>query len=77
LLYVKPKFLEQKEVTSKTKLTGWRTTYIPLETYGCESWPLSLQLNHQLQVTEMRRLRKIEGMTRRGKLEEIGSEIKH
>ena len=69
-------FLNKKEITSKTKLTGYKTTYILLQTCGCESMPLCLQHNRQLQATETRHLRKIEGKTERGKVEETGSEIK-
>jgi len=69
-------FLNRKEVTSKTKITRYKTTYIPLEGYWCESWLLCLQHNCKLQATEMRHLRKIEGNTKREKLEETGSEIK-
>jgi hypothetical protein len=31
-------FLNKSEVTSKTKLIGYKTMYILLETYGCESY---------------------------------------
>jgi hypothetical protein len=57
-------FLNKKEITKKTKLTVYKTTYIPIITYGCESWPLSSKHNSQLQATEIRYLRKIEGKTK-------------
>jgi len=62
-LYVEPQSVEQKEVTMKTKLTIYRTSYVSVVTYGCESWPLSSKHNSELQATEMRSLREIEGKT--------------
>jgi hypothetical protein len=55
--------LNKKEVTRKTKLTMYRTSYISIASYGRESWPLSSKHNSQLQATEMISLRKIEGKT--------------
>ena len=43
----------------------YKTTYIPVITYGCELWSLPSDCNSQLQATEMRYLRKNEGKTKK------------
>jgi hypothetical protein len=61
-------FWTKKEVTRKTRITVYKTTYIPIIMYRCESWPLSSTHNSQLQATAMRYLRKIEGKTKRDRI---------
>jgi hypothetical protein len=61
-------FLNKKEVTRKSKLIGCITTYIPLVTYGCESWPLSFKCNSQLQAHDVRYIRKVEGKTKKDRI---------
>jgi len=46
----------------------YKTTYIPVITYGCELWPLSSDCNSQLQATEMRYLRKNEEKTKKERI---------
>lgn len=60
--------LNKKEITRKSKLTIYRTSYVSIVTYGCETWPVSSKHNSQMQATEMRSLRKIEGQTPRHRI---------
>ena len=46
----------------------YKTTYIPVITYGCELWPLYSDRNSELQATEMRCLRKNEGKTKKERI---------
>lgn len=52
-------FLNNKHISNKMKMTVYKTIYAP--TYGCENWIL---LGHQrrIQTTEMKYLRKVQGV---------------
>jgi len=59
-------FISKKELLESTKLTVYKTTYVPAITNGCESWPLTVKQHSKLEATEMVYLRKLEGKTKRG-----------
>jgi hypothetical protein len=61
-------FTGKREVSKKTKITVYRTVYLPTLTYSAESWTLGAKQHSRLQVAEMRYLRRVEQKTRRDKV---------
>jgi hypothetical protein len=61
-------FTGNREVSEKTKLTVYRTVYLPTLTYSAESWTLEAKQHSRLQAAEMRYLRRVEQKTRRDKV---------
>jgi hypothetical protein len=61
-------FLSKKEISRKTKMAVYRSTYVPVLTYGCESWAMTTTHKSQLQASEMRYLRKVVQVTRKDKV---------
>jgi hypothetical protein len=49
-------FTGKREVSKMTKLTVYRTVYLPTLTYSAESWTLGAKQHSRLQVAEMRYL---------------------
>jgi hypothetical protein len=56
------------EVGKKTKLTVYRTVYLPTLTYSAKSWTLGAKQHNRLQAAEMMYLRRVEQKTRRDKM---------
>ena len=65
---IRQPFLNKKEVTKKTKLAVYKSTFVPTLTYGCESWTLTEKSKSKLQAMEMRFLRKADNKTRRDRI---------
>ena len=53
----------KRELSKSAKLAVFKTIFIPILTYGHESWILTERVRSQVQAAEMRFLRKIEGVT--------------
>ena len=53
----------KRELSKKAKLSIFRAVFVPILTYGHESWVMSERVRSQVQASEMRFLRKIEGVT--------------
>ena len=51
------------ELSKKAKLSIFRTVFVPILTYGHESWVMTERVQSQAQASEMRFLRRIEGVT--------------
>ena len=56
--------LRRMELSKKTKLKVMNATLLPMLVYGCEVWNLSKQQESQVQATQMRVLRRIEGVSK-------------
>ena len=56
--------LRRKELSKKTKLKVTNATVLPTLVYGCEVWDLSKQQESQVQNTQMKIFRRIEGVGR-------------
>lgn len=56
-------FLNKKEISSKTKLTIYKTVYLPTLLYGSETWVMTEKLHKKIQVLEMKYLRKVAKVT--------------
>ena len=56
--------LKRKELSKKTILKVINATMLPALMYGCEAWSLSKQQELKVQATQMRVLRRIEGVIR-------------
>ena len=51
------------ELSKMAKLSIFRADFVPILTYGHESWVMTERVRPQVQVSELRFLRKIEGVT--------------
>ena len=51
-----------EELSRKTKLKVMNATMLPTLVYRCEVWKLSMQQESRVQATQMRVLRRIEGV---------------
>jgi hypothetical protein len=56
-------FINKKEIRKRTKLTVYKTTYLPTLTHSSEIWSLTTEHFSQIKSVEMRYLRRIEGKT--------------
>ena len=52
----------KRELSKKSKLSIFRTGFVPILTYGHESWVMTESVRSQLQASEMKFLRRIEGV---------------
>ena len=53
----------KRELSKKAKLSVFKAVFVPILTYGHESWVMTERMRSQVQVSEMRFLQKIEGVT--------------
>ena len=53
----------KRELSKKAKLSVFKTVFVPILTCGHESWVMIERVRSQVQASEMRFLRKIEGVT--------------
>ena len=53
----------KRELFKKVKLTIFRSIFVPILSYGHESWVMTERMRSQMQASEMRFLRRIEGVT--------------
>ena len=53
----------KRELSKKAKLSIFKTVFVPILTYGHESWVMTERIRSQVQTSEMSFLRKIEGVT--------------
>ena len=53
----------KRELSKKAKLSIFKAVFIPILTYGHESWVMNKRMRSQVQASEMRFLRRIEGVT--------------
>ena len=53
----------KRELSKKAKLSIFKTVFVPILTYGHESWVITERMRSQVQASEMRFLRRIEGVT--------------
>ena len=53
----------KRELSKKAKLSIFKAVFVPILTYGHESWVMTEKMRSQVQASEMRFLRKIEGVT--------------
>ena len=53
----------KRDLSKKAKLSVFKTVFVPILTYGHESWVMTERMRSQVQASEMRFLRKIEGVT--------------
>ena len=52
----------KRELSKKAKLSIFKAVFVPILTYGYESWVMTEREQSQVQASEMRFLRKIEGV---------------
>lgn len=69
--------ISKREVSKLTKMKIYESVFVPVLTYGCESWVLSERQKSKLQACEMRYLRRAEGVTKRDRIrnEEIRNRL--
>ena len=60
---IKNIIMNKREITTKIKVTVYKTILQPIITYGSETWVIPRQYRSKLQAAEMRILRKIKGAT--------------
>ena len=53
----------KQELSKKAKLSIFKAVFVPILTYGHESWVITKRERSQVQATEMRFLQKIEAVT--------------
>jgi len=53
----------KRELSKKAKLAVFKTVFVPILTYGHESWIMTERIQSQVQASEMRFLGRIEGVT--------------
>ena len=53
----------KRELSKKVKPSIFKTVFVPILTYGHESWVMTKRVRLHLQASEMRFLQKIEGVT--------------
>jgi hypothetical protein len=71
-------FLNNKEISTKTKMTIYKTIYRPTVTYGAENWILNKRHQSRIQAAEMKYLRRTIGVKRTDRIrnEEIRERLK-
>lgn len=72
------KFLDHKQITRRTKISIFKSMYLPVLLHGGENWTLTERQEKQLQAMEMKYLRRVLGVRRieRKRNEDIRNELK-
>ena len=52
-----------RELSKKAELSTFKTVFVPILAYGHESWVMTERVRSQVEASEMRFLRRIEGVT--------------
>ena len=60
--------IKKPEIEEKTKLQIYNTVFVPILTYGAESWPITSKIQSKLTAAEMRFLRDIKNKTKLDKI---------
>ena len=63
---------QHAEISRKVKMNISKNLYVPVLTFGVETWALTKNHLNSLQGMEMRYLRKVEGKTRRDRARMAG-----
>ena len=58
----------KRELSKQAKLSIFKAVFVPIFTYGHQSWVMTERVRSQGQASEMRFLRRIEGVTLFNKL---------
>ena len=53
----------KRELSKKAKLSIFKAVFVPILTYGYESWVMTERMRSQVQASKMRFIRRIEGVT--------------
>ena len=53
----------KRELSKKAKLSIFKAVFVPILTHGHESWVMTERMRSHVQASEMRFLRRIEGVT--------------
>ena len=53
----------KRELSKKAKLSIFKAVSVPILTYGLECWVMNKRMRSQVQASEMRFLRRIDGVT--------------
>ena len=53
----------KRELSKKAKLSVFKAVFVPILTYGHESWVMTERMRSQVHASELRFLRRIEGVT--------------
>jgi hypothetical protein len=61
-------YLNHKEITERTKLSVYKSTFSPILSFASETWVLNKKYKSKIQTMEMRFLRKVVGKIRRDKI---------
>ena len=61
-------FIGKREISGKTKITVYKTVFVPTLTFGCETWVLTKSMKSKLQAMEMKYLRRVAGVTKMDKI---------
>lgn len=61
---IRSNFLTKREVSRHTKISVYKSIFVPILTFGSESWVLSKKLKSKVQSIAMKFLRTILGITR-------------
>ena len=56
--------MERRELNKDTKLRAFNAMAVPTLLYGCDTWTVQKRKESRLQVTEMRFLRRVGGLTK-------------
>jgi hypothetical protein len=61
---------KKKEIKTKTQI--YNSVYVPILTYGAESWPVKSKHTNRIQASEMKFLRRVKGKTRLDQIRNAG-----